>query len=64
VPELVDEMEHIEVLSHATIQITPSRLGLLRDVSNLMGVAICGLVLIFYYYGAVFADDGTPIVGP
>ena len=64
VPELVDEMEHIEVLSRATIQITPERLAKLRDFSNLLSLAICTLMVCFYEYGVQFDENGLPAIGP
>jgi hypothetical protein len=64
VPELVDEMEHIEMLSKSTIQITPQRLNLLRDISTLMALAACTLVLIFYEYNVEFNEAGDALLGP
>ena len=31
VASFIEEMEHLEIMSHQTIQITPSRLNSLRD---------------------------------
>ena len=64
VPEIVDEMEHIEKLSSATIQITPTRLNSLRDISNIIAFTACTLVLIFYEYGVYYDDAGNPFLGP
>lgn len=64
VPEMVDEMEHIEVLSRATIQITPERLAMLRDFSNLLSLAICVIMIAYYEYAVTFNSDGLPFVGP
>mmetsp|Transcript_11845 Transcript_11845/g.18235 ORF Transcript_11845/g.18235 Transcript_11845/m.18235 type:complete len:264 (-) Transcript_11845:748-1539(-) len=54
VPDLIDEMNHNEELSRATIQITPSRLTGLKDFSTLIGIAINLIYLIFskrkYHY--------------
>jgi len=47
-PKLVDEMNHIEHLSHATLQITPSRLDLLRDISTIIAL-ICSALILFFY---------------
>ena len=64
VPELVDEMEHIEMLSKSTIQITPSRLNTLRDCSTLLALAACILVLLFYEYNVEFTENGDAMLGP
>ena len=64
VPELVDEMEHIEMLSKSTIQITPNRLNALRDCSTLLALAACALVLIFYEYNVEFDENGDALLGP
>ena len=64
VPELVDEMEHIEVLSHSSIQITPTRLNFLRDISTLIALAVSALVLIFYEYGIEYDEAGNAKIGP
>jgi hypothetical protein len=64
VPELVDEMEHIEMLSKSTIQITPTRLNALRDISTLLALAVCALVLIFYEYAVDFNSNGDALLGP
>jgi len=61
---MVDEMEHIEVLSRATIQITPERLALLRDSSNILAFAICIIMISFYEYAVTFDSEGLPAVGP
>ncbi len=64
VPELVDEMEHIEKLSKSSIQITPTRLNALRDISTLLALVACGLMLIFYEYGIDFDEEGNATLGP
>lgn len=64
VPELVDEMVHIEELSHATIEITPSRLNFMRDFSTLLALAICTLMIVFYEYGVHYDDTGNALIGP
>ena len=64
VPELVDEMHHIEMLSKASIEITPQRLNFLRDISNFIAVTISALVLLFYEYGLQFDADGDATLGP
>ena len=63
-PDLIDEMDHIEHLSRATIQVTPPRLEVLRDIANLISLAICALVLIFYEYGAYLDSQGNTKKGP
>ena len=57
IPEIVDEMEHIEMLSKSTIEITPNRLNALRDISTVIALVVCVLMIIFYEYGVEFDDD-------
>jgi hypothetical protein len=64
VPELVDEMEHIEMLSRAKIQITPNRLNYLRDCSTLLAVGICVVILIFYRYDVITYSNSEVDIGP
>lgn len=45
VPSFVEEMEHLEMMSHQTVQITPSRLNALRDLSTMLAVVI-GIIII------------------
>jgi rubrerythrin len=40
VPDLIDEMNHNEELSRATLQITPKKLMYLKDFSTLIGLII------------------------
>jgi len=40
VPDLIDEMNHNEKLSKATIKITPARLTGLKDFSSVVGIII------------------------
>jgi hypothetical protein len=58
IPEIVDEMEHIEMLSKSSIEITPTKLNALRDISTVIALAVCILMLIFYEYNIEFTDDG------
>jgi hypothetical protein len=60
----VDEMQHIEMLSKSTIEITPTKLNLLRDISTVIALLICLLVLIFYEYNVEFNDNGDALLGP
>lgn len=64
IPEIVDEMEHIEMLSKSSIEITPTRLNALRDVSTIIALAVCILMLIFYEYNIELTDDGNALLGP
>jgi hypothetical protein len=57
-------MEHIEMLSKSSIEITPTRLNALRDISTLLALAACCLVLIFYEYNVEFNTEGDAILGP
>jgi hypothetical protein len=51
VPDIVDEMDHIELLSRATIKVTPTLMDNIRLVSLLNAVALNGLIVAFYEYG-------------
>jgi len=64
VPELVDEMTHIEHLSRSTIQITPTRLNIIRDFSTILALVCCALVLAFYEYGLELDESGNYLLGP
>ncbi len=64
IPEIVDEMEHIEMLSKSSIEITPTKLNALRDVSTIIALAVCILMLIFYEYNIEFNDEGDALLGP
>lgn len=57
-------MQHIEMLSKSTIEITPTKLNLLRDISTVIALLICLLVLIFYEYNVEFNDNGDALLGP
>ena len=54
VPDLMDEMNHNEELTRATIEITPNRLMALKDFSSIVGLCINTMYLIFakqvYHY--------------
>jgi len=52
-PQFIDEMTHLELKSHDSINITPERLGMLRDLSTLFAVMISFIVIFFYKYEKV-----------
>lgn len=58
-PAFIDEMEHLELRSHDFINITPERLGYLRDFSTLIAVMISFIVMSFYKYDFVEQPDGS-----
>jgi|LauGreDrversion4_2_1035121.scaffolds.fasta_scaffold165832_3 hypothetical protein len=64
VPDIVDEMDHIELLSRATIKVTPALMDNIRLVSLLNAVALNGLIVAFYEYGIGSAPDGIPSIVP
>lgn len=64
IPEIVDEMEHIEMLSKSSIEITPTKLNALRDISTVIALAVCVLMVIFYEYNIEFDDAGDAKLGP
>eukprot|EP00347_Sterkiella_histriomuscorum_P021853 403332539 len=64
VPDLIDEMEHVELLSRQTIQVTPDRLNFLRDCSTLLAVGISILIIGFYKYDSIIYSDGSIDIGP
>lgn len=47
VPDLIDEMYHIEFLKEMPIQITPDRLTALKDFSTVVGIMI-NFLFLFY----------------
>ncbi len=57
IPDIVDEMEHIEMLRKSTIEITPTRLNALRDISTVIALAVCVLLVIFNEYGKQKVDN-------
>lgn len=61
VPDLMDEMNHNEELTRATIEITPGRLMALKDFSSVVGLCINTLYLSFakqeYHYLDLAIDD-------
>ena len=52
------------MLSKSSIEITPTKLNALRDISTVIALAICVLVLIFYEYNVEFNNDGDAFLGP
>ena len=50
IPSFIEEMEHLEVMSHHTIQITPDRLNMMRDISTMLAVAIGAVICSQYQY--------------
>jgi len=64
VPDLIDEMEHVEVLSRQKIQVTPDRLNFLRDCSTLLAVGISIIIIGYYKYDSIYYSDGSLDIGP
>lgn len=54
-----DEMEHLERCSHDMIEISPSRLNFLRDMSTIIAVTISFIVIGFYRYDRIERADGS-----
>lgn len=52
------------MLSKSSIEITPAKLNALRDISTVIALAICILVLVFYEYNVEFNDAGDALLGP
>ena len=50
IPSFIEEMEHLEVMPHHTIQITPDRLNMMRDISTMLAVAIGAVICSQYQY--------------
>jgi hypothetical protein len=50
IPSFIEEMEHLEVMSHHTIQITPDRLNNLKDLSTLLAFGVGGILVSTYEY--------------
>jgi hypothetical protein len=61
VPDLIDEMNHNEELTRATIEITPNRLMALKDFSSIVGLCINTIYLCFakqqYHYKDLDIDE-------
>jgi hypothetical protein len=64
VPDIVDEMDHIEVLAQATIKVTPALTDKIRLIALLNATSICVLITVFYEYGIKVDDDGGMTVEP
>jgi len=64
VPDIVDEMDHIEVLAQATIKVTPSLTYNIRLIALLNALVICVLITAFYEYGLYIEEDGGLTVRP
>jgi hypothetical protein len=68
VPDIVDEMDHIELLSRATIKVTPALTDRIRLFGLINARAICVLITVFYEYGLGTDSEGTnwlePVVIP
>lgn len=50
IPFFIEEMDHLEIMSHAYIQITPMRLNYLRDLSTLIAVMVSVVIVSGYKY--------------
>ena len=61
---MIDEMEHVEVLSRQKIQITPNRLNHLRDASTILAVAMSFFILFTYQYEPFWDETGFAIINP
>lgn len=48
VPDLIDEMTHVEKLSRADLKITPNSLNFFQNIAILLALAINVIMLIFY----------------
>jgi len=58
-PAFEEEMDHLEIMSHAKIKITPQVLNYMRDFSTLMAILIGGVIISSYVYTFSSKDDGT-----
>jgi hypothetical protein len=59
VPDIVDEMDHIELLSRATIKVTPALTDRIRLFGLIIAFVICVLITVFYEYGLGTDSDGN-----
>jgi hypothetical protein len=64
VPDIVDEMDHIQNLSMATIKVSPALTDNIRLVALLNALALCILITVFYEYGLADDNDGGVTVKP
>lgn len=60
VPDLIDEMRHVESLQSATIQITPKLMAQLKDFSNIVGLIISLAQLFFLRRISNFREPYIP----
>ncbi len=64
VPDMVDEMDHIEVLAQATIKVTPALTDRIRLIALINALIICVLITCFYEYGIYDELDGGKTIRP
>ena len=64
IPNLIDNMKHVEKLSRALIQITPSKISFIRDLSTLISFIINVLMIIYYKQELVPQTDGSSVYQP
>jgi len=62
VPDIVDEMSHIELLSRATIKVTPALTDNIRLYGLINAFALCVLITIFFEYNIGLDSDGTTYI--
>ena len=59
IPSFIEEMEHLEIMSHHSIQITPALLGKIQNFSSILAVG-CGFCIVLgYQYIYIRQTDGT-----
>lgn len=59
IPSFIEEMEHLEIMSHQRIQITPTRLERMQDLSTLLALTVGGIIISTYKYEYIKNEDGS-----
>jgi len=59
IPSFIEEMEHLEVMSHQKVQITPDMLNNVKDISTALALFIGGFIIATYRYDFEILPDGS-----
>jgi len=62
--DLIDEMNQVEMLARARVQITPQRLSFLRDISFLIALVMNVIMLVYFKYEQQPREDGAINIKP
>ena len=64
VPGFVDEMDHLEEMTHRVIKLPPQIVLKIRDISTVLAVAIAFVIVWQYRYEKVLRPDGAYFYQP